>query len=176
MFLLTEEFKAGTKIFQIPLKWYRKVTAFLNHVTGSNGISVKCPAEPSGSDPVEIGLDKEWFDNFLGSGFVKVVKTQATTPAEGTTEDQSSTRYNGATVYGTTEHTNGLEFKTDTWAANNTGTALKLTVFTRIFWNKNYTSDGSNYCFALWREITINPNGTIKSVSDEKGLIQIRHA
>lgn len=84
MFLLTEEFKAGMKIFQIPLKWYRKVTAFLNHFIGTNGISVKCPPEPSGSDPVEIGLDKEWLDSYIKGQFSAGNRISATDLAQGT--------------------------------------------------------------------------------------------
>lgn len=190
MFQLTQKFPSGTKIFSIPLVWFRKVTAFLNNICAGTGITITQPSEPSTTAPVKISVDRAWLKALIdGYGFVKAeeisfrnlpyVPTTATfdtKTAEGTTENQSATRYNGKTIYGTTEHTNGLEFETDTWDANKTGKAFTIPMFTRIFWNKNYTADGSNYCFALWREITINPNGTIKSVSEEKGLIQIRHA
>ena len=190
MFQLTQKFPSGTKIFSIPLAWFRKVTAFLNNICAGTGITLTQPSEPSSTAPVKISIDRAWLKALIeGYGFVKaseislsnlpyVPKTATfkTTTAEGTTIDQSATRYDGTSISGVTDHTAGLEFETDTWEANKKGEAFTIPIFTRIFWNASYTSSGSIYSFALWRELTINPNGTIKSVSEEKGLIQIRHA
>lgn len=60
MFTIKQDFPHGTRVFDIPLEWFRKVAAFLNSMTGNTGIIVRKPARPGGSAPVEIAIDEQW--------------------------------------------------------------------------------------------------------------------
>ena len=66
MFTIKQDFPHGTKVFEIPLEWFRKVAEFLNSLTGNAGIIVRKPARPGGSAPVEIAIDEQWLDKWLG--------------------------------------------------------------------------------------------------------------
>lgn len=59
---LSEKFPAGMKVFQIPLQWFRKVTAWINNFCGGPGIRMTRPSFPKESAPVEISIDEEWLD------------------------------------------------------------------------------------------------------------------
>ena len=60
MFHIRDDFKPGTKIFSIPLSWFRGVGRFINSLCSGTGIRMTNPAHPSAETPVRISVDEAW--------------------------------------------------------------------------------------------------------------------
>jgi len=60
LFSVREKFPSGMKIFQIPLSWFRSVSAWLNNFSAGTGIKVSVPSAPSGNNPVTVSIDEKY--------------------------------------------------------------------------------------------------------------------
>ncbi len=187
MFHVRDDFRPGTKIFSIPLSWFRSVARFINSLCPGTGIRMTFPAEPSAETPVKISIDEKYLENAVrrlvpgadagggaqysaGDGIdeeelkhgkiaVDDEKVVMVIAAE------SATTVDGNTASGAEETLDNTE-----WTA---GGASSLTVaeFTRA---KEVTVGNVYYYRLFWRLKTYNPNGTVASMSAEQGYIQVR--
>ena len=60
MFSVREKFPAGMKFFQIPLSWFRAVSAWINNFSAGTGIRFTAPSAPSGNNPVVVSIDEDY--------------------------------------------------------------------------------------------------------------------
>lgn len=170
MYHIRDNFPKGMKIVSIPLSWFRAVAGFINSLCPGTGIKMTNPGTPSAETPVAISIDETYLKNkilqwapsaqFVGPGgnYVPILDAESTsTPAGGAISSQRS----------------DVTPDSGTWTAMGSD-GLVIRVFTRIArFSEAIPSQSSNTHLALafWREMAFNPNGTLKSVSAEKGYV-----
>ena len=60
MFAIRDNFPDGMKITQIPISWFRAVSAFLNNLAAGTGIRIDKPSTPSTETPTVISVNDEY--------------------------------------------------------------------------------------------------------------------
>ena len=189
MYHVRDDFKPGTKIFSIPLSWFREVGRFINSLCSGSGIRMTNPAHPSAETPVRIYVDEAW----LKQKVIEFAPAQATggggekyDAGEGIDAEELAVGkiavdpdkvvtvidaedpdivLDGNTASGTDETLDQTE-----WTAGGTS-KLVMAEFTR---SKAVTVNNVYYYRLFWRLCTYNPNGTRAAVSAEQGYIQVR--
>jgi len=161
MFLLNEKLFSGPlKVFQVPMSWFRGVSAFLNNFIGGAGLKLSKPTTPSPDAPVEMSLDEEFVKDLareahdpdkLGQG--TGANATPTTQAEPAMADQFA-ELAGIAAF------SGIAKDTKTWTADS-GHPLEVVLFTRVF-----RSTGSGRAL-MGRTFRFSPNGRLMSVSAE---------
>ena len=155
---LAETFPTGMRVFQIPLVWFRKVTAWINNFAPGPGINMTRPLSPSDVAPVEIAVDEEWLEETE-----EPATTSYATPATATASSQTEYLPGGSSAI------NGLALLTDSFSRGGSN-GYNIPVFTRIYYQSG------SYAYLMWREVKIGKGGRIDSVSEEKGVRRIRIA
>lgn len=158
--ILREKFPKGMKVFQIPLSWFRRVTAWINNFGAGKGVKVFRPEEPSPAAPVLVSIDEEWLDAKIRNS---TLNPDNLGPGTGAGEPPVETGQPSATDETADIHALNNDFALDagTWEADSTHAPLQLTVFTRVF-----EANGFYYALA-GRTLEFSPNGRLLSVSAE---------
>lgn len=60
MFSVRDNFPDGMKITQIPLSWFRAVSAFLNNLASGTGIKIDKPSSPSPESPTVFSVNDDY--------------------------------------------------------------------------------------------------------------------
>jgi hypothetical protein len=176
MFILDEKLFSGTmKVFQLPMSWFRSVSAFLNNFIGGPGLKLSKPMNPSPSDPVEMSLDEEFVkelaqDCFTAGSGVDItdgaISIDSDNLGEGTGATDTPTDASSGTAADESAQQSTPAYPTKdttTWQAGVTGKPLSLFVLTRFYKpSGNYSSR-----FFLGRVLTFAPNGRLISMSAE---------
>lgn len=170
-----DRFPTGMRIFQIPLSWFRRVTAWLNNFCGGTGIDVSHPSDPSDVSPVMVSIDREWLrdeiknntidPDHLGAG--TGADATATDAASGTAANESGNAYDSSETYA--QHY-GISLDQTTWQADMTKKPLEVFMFSRFF----RPSGNVAARFLCGRKFTFAPNGRLLSVSAEIAAYRIR--
>lgn len=175
-------FPTGMKIFQIPLSWFRKVTAWLNNFCGGTGIDVTHPTDPSDVSPVMVSIDEEWLDDKIRSNATSltagdgiditggVISIDPDELGKGTGENATAT--DTVSLTEATESGTGYPSldSSKTWKADTTHTPLTLFCITRFY------NPGGNVSarYLLGRTLTFSPNGRLLEMSAETRVYKVR--
>ena len=191
-------FPTGMKIFQIPLSWFRRVTAWLNNFCGGTGINVTHPSDPSDVSPVMVSIDREWLKDEIkanatsltaGDG-IDITNNEVSVKAKtngGITVDSNdgvsidSDHLGEGTSVNTATDTVSLTAATEsgsgypsldptTWKADTTQASLTLFCITRFY------DPGGNLSarYLLGRTLTFSPNGRLLEMSAENRVYKVR--
>lgn len=174
MFTLEQDFRSGMKIFQIPIRWFRKVTAFLTHLTGGDGIDIHAPPSPDGTAPVQISVDQDWLKDRIRE--IVPPDTVTDTPVSIVQTDSNNREgiasATAAAVSGDTISTAAARITASsngTWSA---GDGRKLVRY-EIAHIKPFLVGSTKYAKIFIRENTYAPSGRVLSQGGEidQGLI-----
>lgn len=176
-------FPTGMKIFQIPLSWFRRVTAWINNFCGGPGITVTHPTDPSDVSPVMVSIDREWLKDEIRSNATSltagdgiditndVIAIDPDNLGKGTGENATAT--DTVSLTAATEGGTGYpSLDSLTWMADTTQTPLTLFCITRFY------DPGGNLSarYLLGRTLTFSPNGRLLEMSAENRVYKVRTA
>ncbi len=199
---LQEKFQAGTKVFQIPLEWFRKVTAWINNFCPGTGMRMTRPSFPKESAPVEMSIDEEWLDERIrgtagaytpgdgvtisqakqvsakvkAGGGVKVdsdgLQIDPDHLGEGTGASASATDMVSATA--SDDSVSGVTMPTKSTSTWQADTTQKpLEIFVLTRFDKSLAASGYSSRFLLGRKLTFAPNGRLLEVSGEVRVYRV---
>lgn len=164
-------FPTGMKIFQIPLSWFRKVTAWLNNFCGGTGILVTHPTDPSDVSPVMVSIDREWLKDEIKNNTIDSDHLGKGTGASATATSSGATATDEGSFTDATVTPNvAITKNTTAWTADVTKTPLELFVFSRY-----YRPQGTSaYRYLMGRKLTFSPNGRLLEMSGETVIYRIK--